>query len=80
MFIQVSQVNFMFSKKTTKFDKNFTIDLTLYSKCQIDDEDFVHFCGLLRKHELFFNIQENSENFIQKNKALFSQKSNHLKP
>ena len=80
MFIQVSQVNLMFSKKTTKFDKNFTIDLTLYSKCQIDDEDFVNFCGLLREHELFFNIQENSENFIQKNKALFSQKSNHLKP
>ena len=33
-------------------DEIFTIDLTLCSKCQIDGEDFVNFCGLLRKHEL----------------------------
>ena len=43
----------MFSKKATKFDKIFTVDLTLCSKCQIDGEDFVNFCGLLRKHELY---------------------------
>ena len=42
----------MFSKKATKFEKMLTINLTLYSKCQIDSEDFVDFCGLLRKHEL----------------------------
>ena len=42
----------MFSKKTTKLDKSFTIDLTLHTKYQIDSEDFVHFCGLLRRHEL----------------------------
>ena len=41
----------MFSKKATKIDKLFTIDLTLCSKYQIDGEDFVDFCGLLRKHE-----------------------------
>ena len=40
----------MFSKKATKIDKIFTADLTLCSKCQIDGEDFVNFCGLLRKH------------------------------
>ena len=45
-------LKFMFSKKATKFDKIFTVDLTLCSKCQIDSEDFVNFCGLLRKHEL----------------------------
>ena len=45
-------VKFMFSKKATKIDKIFTVDLTLYSKCQIDGEDLVNFCGLLRKHEL----------------------------
>ena len=28
------------------------LDLTLCSKCQIGGEDFVNFCGLLRKHEL----------------------------
>ena len=34
----------MFSKKATKIDEIFTIDLTLYSKCQINGEDFVDFC------------------------------------
>ena len=29
----------------------FTVDLTLCS--QIDGEDFVNFCGLLRTHELY---------------------------
>ena len=27
--------------------------MTVCSKCQIDGEDFVKFCGLLRKHELY---------------------------
>ena len=42
----------MFSKKATKIEEIFTVDLTLCSKRQIDGEDFVNFCGLLRKHEL----------------------------
>ena len=45
-------VKFLFSKKAKKNDEIFTVDLTLFSKCQIDGEDFVNFCGLLRKHEL----------------------------
>ena len=44
-------LKFMFSKKATKIDELVTVDLTLFSKCQIDGEDFVGFCGL-RKHEL----------------------------
>ena len=52
MFGDSSTVKFMFSKKATKIDELFTVDLTLCSKCQIDSEDFVNFCGLLRKHEL----------------------------
>ena len=43
----------MFSKKATKFDKIFTVDLTLTTYRQIDGEDFVNFCGLLRKYELY---------------------------
>ena len=43
----------MFSKKATKFDKIFTVDLTLCSNFQNDGQDFVNFCGLLRKHELY---------------------------
>ena len=50
-----NKVKFMFSKKATKIDEIFTVDLTLCSKCQIDSEDFVNnFCGLLRKHELYY--------------------------
>ena len=58
----------IFSKKATKFDEIFTVDLTLCSKCQIDGEDFVIFCGLLRKGELYCK-RETSEikfaNFIE---------------
>ena len=42
----------MFSKKATKIDEIFIVDLTLCSNCQIDGEDLVNFCVLLRKHEL----------------------------
>ena len=47
-------LKFMFSKKATKIDEIFTVDLTLCSKCQIDSEDLVNFCGLLRKHVLYY--------------------------
>jgi hypothetical protein len=36
----------MFSKKATDIDEIFTVDLTLCSRCQIDSEGFVEFCGL----------------------------------
>ena len=42
----------MFSKKATKIDEIFTVDLTLTTYCQNGGDDFVNFCGLLRKHEL----------------------------
>ena len=45
-------VKFMLSKKATKIDEIFTIDLTLCSKCQIGGEYFDNFCGFLKKHEL----------------------------
>ena len=50
---QQSLVKFVFSKNETNFDKIFTDDLTLTPYCQIDGEDFIKFCGLLRKHELY---------------------------
>ena len=43
----------IFSKKATQIDKIFTVNLTLTIWCQIINEDFVNFCGLLRKHELY---------------------------
>ena len=52
------QVRFMFSMKATKIDEIFTVDLTLCSKCQIDGEDFVNFCGLLSKHELYISTMQ----------------------
>ena len=50
-------LKFMFSKKATKIEEIFTIDLTLSSECQIDGEDFVIFCGLLRKHKLYLKCK-----------------------
>ena len=52
IFERFSCIKFMFSKKATKIDEIFNVDLTLCSKCQIEVEDFIDFCGLLRKHEL----------------------------
>ena len=46
-------IKFMFSKKATKIDEIFTVDLTVTTYCQIDGKDFVNFCGLLRKCELY---------------------------
>ena len=46
-------IKFMFSKKATKIDEIFTVNLTLCSKCQINGEDLVNFCGLFRKYELY---------------------------
>ena len=43
----------IFSKKATQIDKIFTINLTFTIWCQIINEDFVNFCGLLRKYELY---------------------------
>ena len=43
----------MFSKKATKIDEIFTVDLMVTTYCQIVGEDFVNFCGLLRKRELY---------------------------
>ena len=42
----------VFSKKATKIDQIFTVNLTLCSKCQNDGEDLLNFCGLLRKYKL----------------------------
>ena len=39
-------LKFVFSKNATKIDEIFTVD----------GEDFVNFCGLLRKHELYMQI------------------------
>ena len=40
---RIKVLKFMFSKKATKIDEIFTVDLTLCSKRQIDSEDFVNF-------------------------------------
>ena len=46
------KLKFMYSKKATKIDEIFNVDLTVTTYCQIDSEDFVNFCSLLRKREL----------------------------
>ena len=47
------RVKFTFSEKATKIDEIFTADLTVCRNCQIDGEDFVNFCDLLRKQKLY---------------------------
>ena len=42
-------VKFILPKKATKIDEIFTVDLTVTTYCQIDDENVVNLCGLLRK-------------------------------
>ena len=51
-------LKFVFSKKVTKIDEIFTLDLTLTTKCQIADEDFINFCGLLKRHKLYCSIYD----------------------
>jgi len=50
----------MFSKKATKIDKIFTVNLTITTYCQLDGEDFVIFFGLLRKYELYLEKEKMS--------------------
>ena len=52
-FLNSVYLKFIFSKKATKIDEIFTVDLTVTTYCQIDGEDFLNFCGLLRKRELY---------------------------
>ena len=56
--LKAPRLKFLFSKKVTKFDKIFIVHLTLWSKCQIDGQDFVYFRGLLRKHELYYTYRD----------------------
>ena len=61
MKLHFNLLKFMFSKKATKIDKIFTVDLTLTTLRQMDGEDFVKFCGLLRKHKLYISIQKEKD-------------------
>ena len=61
----------MFSKKATKIEKIFIINLTLATQCQIDGEDLVNFCGLLRKHEV-------TGSTFEQNRVLFNPTSADL--
>ena len=48
----------MFSKKATKIDKIFTVNLTVTTYGQIDGEDFINFSDLLRKHFTISKFQK----------------------
>ena len=50
---EIKVLKFIYTEKATKIDEIFTIDLTVTTYGQIDGEDFVNFCGLLRKRELY---------------------------
>ena len=50
--VNIGLLKFMLSKKATKIDEILTVDLTVTTYGQIEGEDFVNFCGFLRKCEL----------------------------
>ena len=51
----------MFSKKATKIDEIFIVDLTVTTYCcQIGGEDFVNFCGFLENVNFTYSILQNS--------------------
>ena len=52
-FWKSSELKFMFSRKATKVDDIFTVNLMLCSKHQIDSEYIVNFHGLFRKYGLY---------------------------
>ena len=64
----------MFSEKATKIDKIFTANLTVCSNRQIDGEDFVNFCGLLKKHELYRSLYKLKMKIENKQKFTFPSK------
>ena len=62
----------MFSKKTTKIDEIFTVDLMLCSKRQIDGEDIVNFCGLLKNHEVYRKVVSSKPSRLEAQAGFFS--------
>ena len=52
----------MFSKKATKIDEIFTVDLTLTTYCQIDGEDFVNFVAFLENTNFIFECPTGNSN------------------
>ena len=63
--IRFPRVKLVFFKKAPKIDEILTIDLTLTTQCKIDSEDFVNFCGLLIKHELYFGVSMYDKNVTE---------------
>ena len=51
--VMQSLLKLTFSEKATKIDKIFTVNLRVCRNRQIDGEDFVNYCSLLTKHELY---------------------------
>ena len=51
-----NQEKWLFFWNQKMSDEIFTVDLTVNTYCQIDGEDFVNFCGLLRKRELYLGM------------------------
>ena len=45
--MEKQMIKFVFSKKATKIDEIFIIDLTLTTYCQIVGEDFINFVAFL---------------------------------
>ena len=54
--IDKCQLKLIFSKKATKIDKIFTVDLTFTTYRQIDGEDFIIFVAFLKNTNFNFEM------------------------
>ena len=61
----IEALKFIFSKQATKIDEIFPVYLTVTTYCQIDGEDIVNFCGLLRKRTLY-KLQLIAQDLVEK--------------
>ena len=73
-YLQVIKTKMVKNKKATKIDEIFTVDLKVTTYCQIDGEDFVNFCGLLRKRKLKLRPFILNRTFSQWNQSVSEKK------
>ena len=72
-------IKFTFSETATKIEKIFFVNLTVRSNRQIEGEDFVNFCDLLRKNELYIRIQNFCQFELSKLSTLIVLQSQYIK-
>ena len=69
--LQWLQVKFMFSKKATKIDEIFTVNLTVTTYCQIDGEYFVNFVAFSENVNFKIHVFLDDHKYMTKSPNFF---------